>query len=290
MIYDREYFNKAPKNISRGIFGGMDAVKILIAANIVFFLLDLIIRNFTGSDVLARYFALSLDNLAQGKIWTLFTYSLLHEGFLHIGVNCLVLYFAGEALELKIGRARTFLVYAASVLGGALMFLLSGLLGHDSLLIGASGGVIGLLSAFLMMSKNEVMTFIIFIFPVRIRAWTMLKFMSAFEFLGFIFFELAPFSSGGIGFSAHLGGIAAGCVCAIMMSGRRISFPKMPNFKTSKKRPIGRASDYNFKVDISSEENLRAEVDRILDKVNKHGFYSLTDGEKEILSEANKRM
>ena len=53
---------------------------------------------------------------------------------------------------------------------------------------------------------------------------------------------------------------------------------------------MGRASDYKFKVDISSEENLRAEVDRILDKVNRQGFYSLTDEEKEILSEANKRM
>lgn len=290
MIYDREYFNRTPKNPERGIFGGMEAVKILIAANAAFFLLDLIIRNFTGSDVLSRYFALSIANLAQGKVWTLFTYSLLHEGFLHIGVNCLVLYFAGTALELKIGQARTFFVYAASVFGGAIAFLASNLLGNQSLLIGASGGVIGLLSAFLMMSKNEVMTFIIFIFPVRIRAWTMLKFMSAFEFLGFIFFELAPFSRGGIGFSAHLGGIAAGCLCALIMSGKRISFPKMPKFKASKKRSIGRASDYNFKVDISSEENLRAEVDRILDKVNKHGFYSLTDVEKDVLSEANKRM
>lgn len=290
MIYDREYFNRAPKKSARDFFGSMGAVKFLILANIAFFLLDLVIRNFTGSDVLARYFALSLANLSDGKVWTLFTYSLLHEGFLHIGVNCLVLYFAGSALELKVGPARTLFIYAASVFGGALVFLLSNLLGYESLLIGASGGAIGLLSAFLMMSKNEVMTFIIFVFPVRIRAWTMLKFMSAFEFFGFIFFELAPFSRGGIGFSAHLGGIAAGCLCAVLMSESRSEFFKISNFKFPKKRSMGRASDYKFKVDISSEENLRAEVDRILDKVNRQGFYSLTDEEKEILSEANKRM
>lgn len=290
MIYDRDYFKKSPKNSPTGFLEQKSAVKILIAINVAFFLLDLIIRNFTGSDVLTRYFALSLEGLVQGKVWTVLTYSFLHDGFLHLGVNCLVLFFAGSALELRIGKSKTFLVYVASVLGGALMFLMSNLLGNNSVLIGASGGVIGLLSAFLMMSKDEVMTFLIIIFPVRIRAWTMLKFMAMFEFFGFIFFELAPFASGGIGFSAHLGGIIAGSLCALKISGKSINLFKFPDFKIKKKRSMGRASDFNFKVDISSEENLRAEVDRILDKVNKQGFYSLTDEEKEILSEANKRM
>ncbi len=290
MIYDRDYFKKSPQKTARDFLYENNAVKILIVINVAFFLLDLIIRNFTGSDILTRYFALSIDNLLRGKVWTIFTYSLLHSGFLHLGVNCLVLFFAGSALEQRVGKARTFLIYIASVFGGAVLFLVSNLIGTNSVLMGASGGVIGLLAAFLMMSKDEVMTFFIIIFPVKIKAWSMLKYMAMFEFFGFIFFELAPFASGGIGFSAHLGGIIAGCLYALKITGQDLDFIKLPSFKFKKKRSMGKASDFSFKVDISTEENLRKEVDRILDKVNKQGFHSLTDEEKEILSEANKRM
>ena len=42
----------------------------------------------------------------------------------------------------------------------------------------------------------------------------------------------------------------------------------------------------SYKVNIGNRENLRAEVDRILDKINSQGFGALTAEEKRILDEA----
>jgi len=42
----------------------------------------------------------------------------------------------------------------------------------------------------------------------------------------------------------------------------------------------------SFKVNIGTRENLRAEVDRILDKINSKGFGALTAEEKRLLDEA----
>ncbi|MBR4598117.1 MAG: rhomboid family intramembrane serine protease [Opitutales bacterium] len=296
MIYDRPYYAKNPKrseNLFGGFFENMTAVKIIIAANVAFFALDMFLRRFMGSDVLDNYFALSYAALSQGKIWTLFTYSMLHDGILHIGVNSLVIYLSGRLLEERIGKARTLAVYALSVLGGALMFLFANLFEAKSVLLGASGGAVGILAAFLMMSRNERMEFIVVFFPVRLRAMAMLKIMAAFEFFGFIFFELAPYARGGIGFSAHLGGIAAGVLAAVAMSGgaKNLRMAKMPKFGFFKKRRgMGRASDYNFKIDLSTDAELRAEVDRILDKVGKFGFHTLSDAEKEVLNRAKDRL
>jgi hypothetical protein len=41
-----------------------------------------------------------------------------------------------------------------------------------------------------------------------------------------------------------------------------------------------------FKVNLSNRDDLRAEVDRILDKINSQGFGALTAEEKRLLDEA----
>ena len=46
------------------------------------------------------------------------------------------------------------------------------------------------------------------------------------------------------------------------------------------------ASTPRFQVNLTSRDDLRAEVDRILDKINSEGFGALTDEEKRLLDEA----
>jgi hypothetical protein len=41
-----------------------------------------------------------------------------------------------------------------------------------------------------------------------------------------------------------------------------------------------------FQVNLTSHDDLRAEVDRILDKINSQGFGALTNEEKRLLDEA----
>lgn len=92
-------------------------------------------------------------------------------------------------------------------------------------------------------------------------------------------------------YSAHLGGLASGLAFVALMRRGKLSFIdglSMPRFskRASPQDRGGRASDYNFRVNISDPRDLSAEVDRILDKINTDGFASLTDAERETLRRA----
>jgi hypothetical protein len=58
----------------------------------------------------------------------------------------------------------------------------------------------------------------------------------------------------------------------------------LPRWLRRRKKPAATAA--RFQVNISSRDDLRAEVDRILDKINSEGFGALTDEEKRLLDEA----
>src|SRR3546814_19978323 len=95
----------------------------------------LIARGWTGTE---------LVGVAEGEWWRLVTSGFLHANLIHIGFNCLVLYQLGQVLEPVLGRLRFGAVYFASMLTGSSGVLL---LSPDSLTVGASGAVFGLLGA-----------------------------------------------------------------------------------------------------------------------------------------------
>ena len=132
-----------------------------------------------------------------------------------------------------------------------------------------------------------VISFLLFfVLPISLRPLTMLKIAAALEFLG-----LAYTFAGGdavVAYSAHIGGLVSGVafVCAL----RRL---KNAHFKSPFARSRagwnpkgGRASDYPFKVNISDSKDLSREIDRILDKISRDGFASLSDEERETLRRA----
>lgn len=295
MLYDRDYMRASggsAKGDASSFFKNLSLTKRLILINVAVYVLDLFLRNFTGSDILVRYFGLSFDSLEHFKFWSLISYSFLHAGILHLGVNMLVLYLAGSQLEERIGGRKTLIIYLASVLGGALFFMAASVLTQKGFLVGASAGVIGVLSAFLLLMENRVMRFLFFfVIPLNLRPRPILIFMLCIELFGFLFFEIAPHSGGsGVGYSAHLGGMAAGVLCVLIMEGRLANF-SLPKFVRRKvKRKLEPADSHAFKVDILDENALRAEVNRILDKINQSGFSSLSDGEKRTLQIAKEKL
>lgn len=68
----------------------------------------------------------------------------MHENLLHIGFNMWVLYYLGMMLEPAIGRLKFGLIYAVSLLTGALGALL---VSPHSLTVGASGAIFGVMGA-----------------------------------------------------------------------------------------------------------------------------------------------
>src|SRR3990170_1841799 len=83
--------------------------------------------------------------LITARPWTALTYMFLHGGLGHLFFNMLGLYFFGPRVEARLGSRRFIGLYLVSGLVGALLSLV---LAPRSLIIGASGAVLGVLMAF----------------------------------------------------------------------------------------------------------------------------------------------
>ncbi|MDX6719746.1 MAG: hypothetical protein QOJ63_2000 [Solirubrobacteraceae bacterium] len=87
---------------------------------------------------------LSAQLVADGDWWRIITAGFLHASLLHLAFNMYFLYFLGTMLEPAIGKLRFGIIYLVSLVGGSLGVLL---LDPNSLTVGASGAVFGLMGA-----------------------------------------------------------------------------------------------------------------------------------------------
>jgi len=289
MLSDRSYMrDDYPRHST-------NALTWLISAIVAVFLLQFVfLRWFNADAALDNLLALTVTNIKAGKIWTLFTYSFLHStaNLLHIVANLLGLYFLGRVLQPMLGGRRFLWLYAMAVVtGGALWTATHWQNGGAA--IGASAGVAGLFVVFACFYPNQPMTFLLFfILPVTLKPKYVAFALLAIELMGFAFYEVmgavSPFGSP-VAHSAHLGGMLAGWIYYRYLHEANWRFPsaksdiELPRWlrKTTKAAPPAA-----FQVDLTRREDLRAEVDRILDKINSHGFGALTSDEKRLLDEA----
>jgi membrane associated rhomboid family serine protease len=159
-------------------------------------------------------FALSKQALeVTGEWYRLFTSGFMHFGILHIGLNMYFLYVLGPMLEQPLGRVRFTLLYMGSLLGGSLGVVL---LDSGGLTAGASGAVFGLMAAAAMgMWRRGINPF-----RTSIGSTLLLNL--------FITFVIPGISIGG-----HLGGAAAGALCAtVMLSPGHQPMPKWATYAT----------------------------------------------------------
>ena len=92
---------------------------------------------------LLRHFHVVQDG---AKIWTLFTYALLHGSWTHVGLNVVWLAAFGPPVARRIGALRFLLLFAAAAIAGALVHWAFNWLDFTPL-IGASAGISGLMAA-----------------------------------------------------------------------------------------------------------------------------------------------
>lgn len=142
------------------------------------------------------------------RIWQLVTYSVLHGSLLHLGLNMFALWMFGGALEQRWGGARYLLTYLASVVGGALVQVAASayFLHGSGPVIGASGGVFGLLLAYAMYFPRRAISFVFLPF-IRIPAPI---FVLGYGIVEFLLGITNP--DGGVAHFAHLGGLLGGWI------------------------------------------------------------------------------
>jgi membrane associated rhomboid family serine protease len=135
--------------------------------------------------------------IAEGEYWRLVTAGFLHAGPFHLLTNMLALWILGSMVEPALGRWRFGLVYFVSLLCGSFGALL---LSPDSLTVGASGAVFGLMAAAAVLARNRGFS----LMESGLGIWIGLNLL--------ITFTIPNISIGG-----HLGGLVGGAVTALAL-------------------------------------------------------------------------
>ena len=142
------------------------------------------------------------------------TYAFLHGGVVHLIVNMITLVSLGRAVCDRVGGGGFLAVYAAAVLGGALIF---GLLTRSTQpMVGASGGLFGLAGAVLAWNYIDR-------FNARRRLWPVARVI-----LLLVALNLALWwaMDGLLAWQTHLGGFIGGWISALVINPRPQQLPE----------------------------------------------------------------
>lgn len=189
------------QGMRRASFEGTGALvtKTLIGINVGLYLLELAAGgqiNGTGNEIY-RKGVLYGPVVANGDWWRLFTAMFLHYGPLHLAMNMLALWWFGAAVEEVLGRGRYLLLYLVSGLAGSAGALL---FSPESLTVGASGAIFGILGAAFVLERQRM-------YVLGGGALSLIVLNLAFTFF-------IP----GISIGGHLGGLIGGALGTLALS------------------------------------------------------------------------
>ncbi len=270
-IYDREYGRPNAYDQQYSMGGGFrglpPVVKWLLISNFAIFLVVSLIPAL--GEYIGRYasvFPVTLWYALQP--WRVITYQFLHAGVMHLVFNLIVLYFMGPFVERAWGSKAFLKYYLVCGAAGGIVYTVLVLL-HilpAGIMVGASGGIYGLMAAMVIMYPR-----------LKVLLWGIIPMTMYWLVIMAVILSLLNIAVGKNvgGEAAHLTGLAMGFAYVLYK-------PKMTQFRMSR-------SKGNWEKKMKQEQNFQQEVDRILDKVHHEGIGSLTNAEKRILQEATRR-
>ena len=238
----------------------------LIVANVAMFVVSYAAPQIVGPLLL-------MPALIPYRPWTPITYMFLHAGLGHIFFNMLALYFFGPRVEMRLGGGHFLGLYFVSGLAGAALSFIT----PYARIVGASGAIFGVLMAFALYWPREK----IYIWAlVGIEARWFVLIMTALSLFG-------GFGGvGGIAHFAHLGGFAGGFLYLKWLERHSPArkFKKKVGVEARPKRPA--RSDLQRWSHIPRDRMHpvnRAELDRVMAKLEEEGVDSLTPEERAFL-------
>lgn len=184
--------------------GSSDIVvgKALIAANVVVFALSVLVgRSATPSGWVVEQGVTWGPGIAHGEWWRIVTGGFLHASPLHLLMNMFLLYLLARELEPVLGHLRFGLVYAVSLVGGAVGVMVASPMQPT---LGASGAIFGLMAAMIVLQLRA-----------HQNPWRS-------GILGLVLINVVfTFAVPGISIGGHLGGLAAGAVAGLIVAPRQ---------------------------------------------------------------------
>jgi len=264
----------------------------LLAANLVVMLLASTV--FTAPRFLD---ALGFDPATfPARPWTALTYLFTHGGVLHLALSSLALALFGPPVERKLG-SRQFLAFYLYCGAGAALFAfgLSTVLKVGPV-VGPTGALYGVMLAFVWSWPDAGIP--IAPFPAPISARALFTMLLTVDTLGALIAGTLGTSVFGIPHLAHLGGACAGYLFfRVRAFAAERPAPRIPT--TPARRPVvtpmrvqetvTEMSSAPAVLEAGPPEVSDDEIDRVLDKISRHGMGSLTSEERQFLADASKR-
>jgi len=246
---------------------------------------------------ITKWFAVpaSLSSLLV-KPWTLFTYMFLHQDFFHLLFNILYLYFGGRIFQDLLGEKRLISTYILGGLSGAVLFILSynifpvfNVALPDARALGASAAVLAIIVAIATKVPNYVVN-LVFLGAVK------LKYIA----IVLVVLDLISFQKGNAGgHIAHLGGALFGFFYIKQLEKGKDWSLWYFAWTNAIKSLFKKADKSKVKVVYKNQgskrkstkqnDNEQEIVDKILDKISKSGYDSLSKEEKDFLFRASQK-
>ena len=252
--------------------------------------------GYFNKDILS-FFVLPADpNSMINRPWTIITHMFVHDNFWKVFTNMLWLWCFGYIMQSTLDTKKIIPIFIYGALGGAIAFLLA----YNFLpalqeqipfanALGASSGVMAIAIVTTILSPNFR------IFPMiggGIPLWVITIF--------YIISDLATISFSDTGYLlADISGAAAGFLFIFFLRRGYDGSLWMNNFfdwvndlfnpgkpkkgKNIKEELFYKSSSAPYK---KTPNITQQRIDEILDKINQHGYNSLTDEEKELLKKA----
>jgi membrane associated rhomboid family serine protease len=221
------------------------------------------------------------------KPWTLITYMFLHERFFHLLFNMIILYFGGSIFLQYLSQRKLLSTYIIGGLTGAFFYILAynsfpvfNQANLNAVALGASASVLAVMVAIASFVPQYTVNLVL-LGPVR------LKYL-AIAFIVIDIFSIIGNNPGG--HIAHIGGAFWGFAYVYLLKRnvdvysifngfyrQKITVSHRKGVRTDEGRPLS-DDEYNKRKNASQEE-----IDKILEKIAKSGYGSLSSKEKEML-------
>ena len=234
-----------------------DPVELIIGMDVLFFFLSFLFFSFGWF----RFSWISLPHDFQNlgfQPWTIVTYAFFHAKFIALVFNMILLYYFGYTCLEFINEKKFLWIFFSGIILGGLTFIWSyklfpNLYINTGALLGASSGIMAVMT-YISLKQPKYSLHIRFLGPVKL----------VHLLIFFILFNLLQIPLGNPGgYFAHLGGFIAGLVI----------------FALDKLQPDPIQSSPSETVEFGKNYRLN----KILEKINRSGYESLTDDEKEFL-------
>lgn len=234
--------------------------------------------------------------------WSLFTYMFMHAGFLHILFNMLWLYWFGNLFLHSFSVKHLRGLYIFGGICGGLLYMLSynifpyfAPVVEGSFMVGASASILAIVAATAYREPNYSIRLLLF-------GTVRLKYLA----LAVVLLDLLFLTSNNAGgHIAHVGGALAGlwfasglakgtdltawinkAIDGIVALFQKETWRRKPKMKVHYGGRTVREKEYEYNAQKKASAD---EIDRILDKLKKSGYGSLTTAEKKSLFDASKK-